>query len=93
MYNIKMILCYADAILVMILRDLLPATGAYENVKSSTSIINNPHALVLEYILQSLSISVVFTLKQIMGRNIFVSDNNKERLYEATKVVNFSILS
>ena len=49
MSNIKMIMPYADEILLMIPRYLMPSTGAYETVKSNTSSMDQPSTQVLEY--------------------------------------------
>ena len=43
-----MIMTSADAIAIMILGYLIPATGAYETVKSTNSIIDEPSAQVIE---------------------------------------------
>ena len=47
----------------------------------------------MEYKLYLLSISVVFTLKDILGLSIFVSGGNEERKNGALNVVYFSIFS
>ena len=54
----------------------MPATGAYDTVKSTPSRMDYPYAHVLEYISYWLSISVVFTLKDILGLSIFVFGDN-----------------
>ena len=58
-------------------------TGAYDTLNSSSSSVDDPFAHVLEHALNYrsclLSISVVFTLKDIMGLSIFVSGGSKER--------------
>ena len=46
---------------------------------------------VMVYISYWLSMSVVFTLKYILGLSIFVSDGNKERKNGALNVVDFAI--
>ena len=48
-------------------------------MKSTTSSTNYPSAHVIEYISYWLSLSVVFTLKDIMGLSIFVSGGSKDR--------------
>ena len=53
--------------------DLMPSTGVYDTVKSSPSIMDDPSAHVLECKSYLLSMSVVFTLKYILRRSIFVS--------------------
>ena len=55
--------------------------------------MNYPSAHVIEYISYWLSMSVVFTLKYIMGMSIFVSGGSKERKNGALKVVDVAILS
>ena len=50
-------------------------------------------AHVLEYISYILQISVVFTLKDILGLSIFVSVGNEERKYGALNVADFAIFS
>ena len=52
---------------MMIQRELIPETGAYETVKSTPSGMYNPSARVMEYISHLLSISVFFHLKNILG--------------------------
>ena len=49
MSKLKIINPSADEIGMMIQRDLIPATGAYETAKSTTSRIYDPSAYVLEY--------------------------------------------
>ena len=62
-------------------------------MKSTTSSTNYPYSHVLEYISYWLSMSVVFTLKDIMGLSFFVSGGGKERKNGALKVVDVAILS
>ena len=71
----------------------LHVTGAHETVKSTLSIMDNIFAQVIEYISYWLSISVVLTLKEILGCNMFVSGCNKERLNGALKVMDSVIFS
>ena len=71
----------------------MPSAGAQEKVKSTTSSMNYKYSYVLEYISYWLSMSVVFTLKDIMGLSIFVSGGGKERKNGALKVVDVAILS
>ena len=60
-------------------------------MKSTPSSMDDPSAHVHEYISYWLSISVVFSLKYILGISIFVSGGNKERKYGALKVVDVAI--
>ena len=83
----------AYAIAMIIRRGQMPDTGAYDTVNSSPSSMYDPYAHVLEYISYWLSISVVFTLKHIMGLSISVSGGSKDRKNGALKVVDFSIFS
>ena len=55
--------------------------------------MDDPYAHVLEYRSYWLSMSVVFTLKDIMGLSIFVSGGSKDRKNGALKVVDVAILS
>ena len=48
--------------------------------------MDNPFSHVLEYRSYWLSISVVFTLKYILGRIIFVSGGSEDRKTDALKV-------
>ena len=70
----------------------MPSTGAYDKVNSTPSIMDYPYAHVCEYMSYLLSMSVVFTLKYILGLIIFVSCGSKERKSGALKVVDVSIL-
>ena len=83
----------ADEITVMIQREQMKATGAYDTLNSNISRMDDPSAHVLEYRLYWLSTSVVFTLKYILGLSIFVSGGSKERKNDALKVVGVSIFS
>ena len=71
----------------------MPATGAYDTVKSNPSIMDDPYAHFLEYISYWLSMSVVFTPKDILGLGIFVYFGSKESKNCALKVVNVVIFS
>ena len=73
-------------------KERMPATGSYDTVKSNPSIMDDPSAHVMEYISYWLSVSVVFTLKDILGLSIFVFGGNKERKNGALNVVDFAIL-
>ena len=55
--------------------------------------MDNPFSHVLEYRSYWLSISVVFTLKYILGRIIFVSGGSKDRKKDALKVGDVTIFS
>ena len=61
----------------MILRDLMSDKRMYESVKSTPSSMDKPSAQALEYILDLFSISVILTLKKILGHNIFVPVGNE----------------
>ena len=71
----------------------MPSTGAYDTVKSTTSSMNDQYENVLEYKAYWLSISVVFTLKYILGPSIFVFGGNKEYKNGALNVVDVAISS
>ena len=62
-------------------------------MKSTTSRINYKYSHVLVYISYWLSMSVVFSLRDIMGLSIFVSGGSKDRKNGALKVVDVAILS
>ena len=55
--------------------------------------MDDPSAQVIEWKSYWLSISVIFYLKNILGRNIFLSGGNKEQLIRELKVVDIFILS
>ena len=57
----------ADAIKMMIWRDVMPTTCAYDTLKSNAWSMDDPSAHVLEYRSYWLSISVVLNLKDILG--------------------------
>ena len=82
-----------DAIAMIMRRGLMPATGAYDKVKSAPSSMDDPSAHFIEYKLYWLSMSVVFTLKYILGLSIFVFGGNKERKNGALNVVDVAIFS
>ena len=54
----------------------MPANGEYEKVKSIPSIMDDSYEYVLRYRSYWLSMSVVLTLKYILGWIIFVSGEN-----------------
>ena len=62
-------------------------------MKSTTSSMNYKYSHVLEYIAYWLSMSVVFTLKDIMSLSIFVSGGGKEHKNGSLEVVDVAILS
>ena len=62
-------------------------------MKSTTSRMNYSYSHVLEYISYWLSMSVVFTLRDIMGMIIFVSGGSKDCKNCSLKVVDVAILS
>ena len=68
-------------------------TGAYDTVKSTTSIMDDTSAHVLEYRIYWWSSSFVFTPKDIMGMIIFVSGDIKYCKNGALKVVNVAVFS
>ena len=84
---------YADAIDAIILRDNMTATGAYDKVNSTISSMDDLSAHFIEYISYWLSMSVVFTLTNILGLSIFVFGGNKDRKNGALNVVDVEIFS
>ena len=87
--NKKIVRPSADAISMMMQRERMTETGAYETVKSTTSRIDDTSANALEYRSYLLSMSVVFTLNYILGRSIFLSGGSEERRNGPLNVVNF----
>ena len=83
----------AYAIAVIIWREQMPATDAYDTVNSNHSSMYDPSAHVLDYKSYWLSMSVVFTLKYILVMSISVSGGSKERRNGALKVVGVAIFS
>ena len=81
----------ADNVFMIMRREQIPYTGAYDTVKSTPSIMNDPSEHVLEYRSYWLSMSVVFTLKDIMGLGIFVFGVDKERKNCTLNVVDVAI--
>ena len=69
----------------------MPAPGEYDTVNSTPSIMDDPYSHVLYYISYWLSMSVVFTLKYILGLIIFVSGGSDERKNGALKVLDVAI--
>ena len=84
---------YADTIAMIMQRDRMPDTGAYDTVESTPSSMDDTSAHVLDYIPYLLSISVVFALKDILGLSIFLFGGNKERKNGALDVVDADIFS
>ena len=76
-YKKKIIRTSADAIEMIMRREWMPSTGAYETLKSTPSIMDDQSEHVMEYILYWSSMSGVLTLKYILGMSIFVSGDNK----------------
>ena len=62
-----MIMSSAVSIAIIIQRDLMLATGAYNTMKSTLTSMDYSSAEILEYRSNWLSIYVVFTLKYILG--------------------------
>ena len=62
---------------MMIWRERIEETGVYETVKSTPSSMYDPYLHILKYRSYLNSISVVFTLKDILGQSIFVSNGNE----------------
>ena len=67
----------AEVIAVIIRRDQMPVTGAYDTVKSTTSSLDYTSANIFDYRSYWLSMSVVFTLKYILGLSIFLYGGSK----------------
>ena len=67
MYKTKIIKISADSMMMMMQIDLMPETSVHETVTSTTSRVDDPYALVVEYSSYLLSISVVFSLQYILG--------------------------
>ena len=84
---------YAESIAMIMRRERMPAIGAYDTMKSNTSSMDDLSANVLDYSSYWLSMSVIFTLKNIMGMIFFVSGGSDERKNGALKVVDIGILS
>ena len=62
-------------------------------MQSTPSIMDNKSANVLEYRSYLLSMSVVFTIKDILRRSVFVSSSSKEHRNFALNVVELAISS
>ena len=83
----------ANAIAMIIQRERMPDTGAYDTLNSTPSSMDYSSEHFLEYISYWFSMSVVFTLTDILGLSIFVSGGNRERKNSALKVVDVAIFS
>ena len=68
---------YVDAIYIMMQREQIPDTGAYDTLKSTPSRMDDPSARVFDHKSYLLSMSVIFTLKYILGLSIFIFGGNK----------------
>ena len=90
-----MIMPSADAILIIIEIDLMLVTDVYDSVNYTPSIMYDSSAQVLEQRLYSLSISMVSTLKDILGRNVFVSGVNKQHFFitESSRYCHLLVIS
>ena len=93
MSKAKILIPSTDAIDMIMQMEWITATGAYDTVKSNTSSMDDTYAHVLYYISYLFSMSVVLTLKYILGLSIFVSDGRKERKNDALNVVDVAIFS
>ena len=71
----------------------MPAIGAYDTVKSTNSSMDDTSEHVLDYRSYCLSMSVLFTLKDFLGRSIFVSGGSKEHKNGVLDIVDIAILS
>ena len=87
-FNIKMIMPSADAIVIIVLRYFIVFTYLYDTLKSTPSSMDDPYEQFLECRSYWLSIYMVLTLNYILRRN-FLSGGNEERLNVALKVVYF----
>ena len=83
----------SEAIGMIIQRDKMPDIVAHDTVNSTPLRMDDPSAHVLEYRSYWLSMSVVFTQRDIPSLSIFVSDGSKERKNGALKVVDAAIFS
>ena len=91
MSKTKIMRTYVDAILIMMQRNPMPSTGSYDTVKLTPSSMDDPSAHFIEYRSYLLSMSVIFTLKDILGMSIFVLDDNKGCKNVAMDVVDVAI--
>ena len=82
-----------DAFAMIMKREQMLDAVEYDTVKSNSSNMDDPSSHVLGYESYWLSMSVVFTLKDIMGMSIFVYGGNKERKNGALNVLDVEIFS
>ena len=82
-----------EAIAMIMWMERMPSTGALDTVNSNPSRMDDSSAHIIEYSSYWLSMSVVFTLKYILGLSIFVSGGSKECKNGALKVVDVAISS
>ena len=78
---------YEDAIAMMVQRERMSATSEYDSVKPTPSSMYDTSAHVIEYKTYWLSMSVVFTIKDILGLSIFVFGGNNKCENGALNVV------
>ena len=64
-------------ILRMMQRERMLFTDAYDTVNLTSSRMDNSYVNVLEYISYLLSFSVVYSIKYILGPNIFLFGGNE----------------
>ena len=83
----------ADAIYIIMQRELMPSIVSYDTLNSTPSSMDDPYAHVLEYRSYWLSISVFYNLKYMLGLSIFVFGGNEERKNSALNVVDVAIFS
>ena len=83
----------AYSIPMMMQRERITDTVAFDKVNPNTSIMYCPYAHVNEYKPYWLSMSIVFTLKDFLGMSIFVFGGNKKRKNGALNVVDVAISS
>ena len=76
----------------MIQRDIMPETSEYETVNSTPSSMDDPSVNFLKYGSYLFSISIVLTLKEIIGRSFFSGSRNEYRNC-ALNVVDLDIFS
>ena len=93
MSNKKRMRPSTEAIAIIIKRERMTATGAYNTVKSNPSSMDDLSTNVLEHRSNLLSMSVFLTLKDILGLRIFVSGGSKESKNGTLNVVDVDIFS
>ena len=72
MSKTRMIKTSLDLLDMVMQGEKIPSTGAYDTVKSTSSSMNDTYAHVLKCWSYWLSFLIVFTVKDILGRIIFV---------------------